>query len=473
MTTDTGRGGAKRRRRLVLAGAVVLLGGVACWSKSADFFAPFPGTTTSTTIPDVDPPLISIIDPLSSVTVLHDHILKFSVLDGTSTNGGAASGLDLSSVTATYGGLTLPLTNDGLNFTGSLTGLSDGAKSFYLTAKDLTGNTAGIYSNFFLKNTPPVINFTTPPTPTQSSSAASVTFNFTVNANDLYPGSAHLNLTKAGPDGICGTADDIVPVIGTGLGQVSGTNFDYTSTFRSGGAFTPSVTTYNGVTNGSSATATYCFGVTALDLATDGFGQPNPNTATVWRTSQVTWGPQFGILQGTVTRSGAPLSGVVVTATGFGSLNATTAADGSYSFPLLAPGSWSASLTCPSGGQLLSGSGTVVAGQTTTVPFSCPPLGPSFAWNLSSTCTHLVGTSRFDLTFGTSPVQASLPYTVTFTGPGIVGSGIQSGTLNGSGAGTASQTVNVYGSYNASITGGGVTGQTTQNIVLLPISSCF
>lgn len=88
-------------------------------------------------------------------------------------------------------------------------------------------------------------------------------------------------------------------------------------------------------------------------------------------------GPTTGTLSGSVTASGAGVPGAALTLqrAGAAPLQASSAANGSYSFSNLTPGNYTVTISPPPGFDVLVGeshtrSASVTAGQTTTVDFT-------------------------------------------------------------------------------------------------------
>lgn len=86
-------------------------------------------------------------------------------------------------------------------------------------------------------------------------------------------------------------------------------------------------------------------------------------------------GPTTGAIGGTVSTSSGGVAGAGLALGGAGTGNATTGGSGTYLFDDLAPGSYTVTITLPSGTTLAQGEAgtkpaTVTAGQTATVNFS-------------------------------------------------------------------------------------------------------
>lgn len=280
-------------RQIGVRGLIVALAftSFACWAKESDFFAPT--QLDPSLLPDITAPIYSNIRPLSTVSVLNSNVLSFTLADPSpGSNGATASGVDVSTVTAKLpSGTSIPLTASGLNFTGNLSSLSDGAVSISLSAKDKAGNTGTSSLGFNLDRTAPVINLTTVPPATQSSSSSSLDKTIGGRITDSNFGTATLNVTQPGPDGQCATADDVAWPTGTTGGTISQNSFDLTSQVKNNsGTFSVTYTAFNGVpTGGTPRTAVYCGYVRAFDTAKDENGADKFNVnGSVWRTD-VTW----------------------------------------------------------------------------------------------------------------------------------------------------------------------------------------
>lgn len=189
-----------------------------------------------------------------------------------------------------------------------------------------------------------------------------------------------------------------------------------------------------------------------------------------------------GGISGRVTVNGAGVAGVTVFT---GPLMTTTASDGSYSFPGLAPGQYQVSISnLPAGAQCpeTTKPATVVSNATTVVDFPCT-LQDFFVTGILTYLHIGPGSSKTCVGFGTvlaprviggEPVpdvaHAGAPYTVTWTGPGTVGPTQRSGNLNASGQGSDSQPINAFGTYNVtvSVTSNGLTRMFQGNISVGP-----
>jgi hypothetical protein len=91
---------------------------------------------------------------------------------------------------------------------------------------------------------------------------------------------------------------------------------------------------------------------------------------------------------------------------------------------------------------------------------------PTFTFTLNPTCQHFSGFSTVYLDVNTSPAQTDAAYTASVTGPsgGVQGSGQFSGNLDAQGHASLQNNINLFGTYNWSVTVGTVTA-TAQKIV--------
>ncbi|HEV8449486.1 MAG TPA: hypothetical protein VGQ44_21875 [Gemmatimonadaceae bacterium] len=275
----------------VLASMLVLAG---CEAKPADFFVP-PSLVENTTptVSDNTPPLFVNPFPVSSLTgPFAINSIHVDINDIIGSNGAAASGVDPSSVSASIGGESLPVTRNGNTYTASLTGLPDGQLGIVWNGKDVAGNRATSTMSLYLKNHGPAITIPAPPPATSQSNGASMPFSIGGTIADAYLFKATGSVLKPGPSNQCGNTDNTPWPSGTGPGQVAGNSWDYTSSVLSNGSFTLNANAFNPVSaGGAPTTLRYCFGVFAEDKATDGGGTAKHNMSVRYITVDQTWMP--------------------------------------------------------------------------------------------------------------------------------------------------------------------------------------
>ena len=376
--------------------AVAVVGG--CELKTYEFFTPDTHGTVTPTLLDIDPPTFTNPGPRLSLSgPFSINSFQYDVNDVVGSNGVAASGVDWNTVTAmrASNGLSLPITHSGSQATGSLNGIADGQIGINWSASDIRGNKSTISQSFFLKNTGPVIGFTTTPLTTFSSNAVSTPFTLGGTITDAYLNSAVGTISKPGVDNLCGTADDVLWPVGTGGGQVSANSFSYTSSALSSGSFSLGYTAYNGVPfGGTSATVRYCILVRADDKATDATGTSKPNVTTKLFESSLTWQPMLpvvGSVTGAVTINGSAATGITVTSNG----QTVSLNGGMYTINNLPAGSQTltlgaipAGVSCPTSPQNI----TIIAGLPITVNFACTqPLPGSITGSVTVNGTPTTG----------------------------------------------------------------------------------
>lgn len=276
---------------IVLASLVAVLG---CEVKPADFFVP-PSVVQNTqpTVGDNTPPIFVNPFPSSSLggpfAINSVHV---DLNDIVGSNGAAASGLDPSSVTASIGGESLPVTHSGNTYTASLAGIPDGQLGIVWSGRDFAGNRGTSTMNLYLKNHGPAITIPAPPASTSQSNGASMAFNIGGTIADSYLFKATGVVLKPGPSNLCGNTDNTPWPAGTLPGQVSGNSWDYTNSVLSNGSFNLGANAFNPVSaGGTPMTLRYCFGVTAEDKATDGLGAAKHNVSVRYVTVDQTWLP--------------------------------------------------------------------------------------------------------------------------------------------------------------------------------------
>src|SRR5687768_15189708 len=259
---------AERRSRsgvILLMTMVIPLTAAMCWSKDSNFFEPEP--LDATLLPDLDAPIYGQIRPIQGVGVLNSNVLSFTLNDPAGTNGAVPSGIDPPTVSARLAnGTAIPLSANGVNYTGSFSTIPDGALTVSLSAKDKAGNTGTGSLSFSLDRTAPNVALTTTPATTATSEADSVRYTVGGTVADPHLSTARLLVTQPGTDAACGTADDVAWPQGSSGGQVSQNTFDLTADVVASGQFSRTFTTYNGVApGGASRIAVYCGLLEAFD----------------------------------------------------------------------------------------------------------------------------------------------------------------------------------------------------------------
>jgi hypothetical protein len=243
---------------------------------------------------------------------------------------------------------------------------------------------------FNLKHTMPIVNITTKPAATQSSSATSVNLTYSGTVSDASIARVFGGVVKPGQDNTCGTADDGQWTVGTGPGQVSGNSVDYTNGVKATGAFSWTYTAYNGVpVGGSPATGSYCMFVTAQDNAVDGTGAAAPNTTTTFFRTDVAWGAP---LQVSFTIG---LDGTYVHSTGFSTLCLAITTT-----PAQPSASYSANVTGPGVSGNGQNTGSLDAAGKATVKNNIVLFG-SYNWNVTIGTTTASATTNVTATAGT------------------------------------------------------------------------
>ncbi len=275
---------------IVLATMAGMLG---CEAKPPEFFD-LPSVSQST-LPVIDntSPVFGNPYPFASLTgPFAINSVHIDINDIVGSNGAPASGVDPSSVTASIGGESLPVTHSGNTYSASLAGIPDGQLGIVWSAKDFAGNRGMSTMSLYMKNTGPVISIPILPPSTSQSNGPSMSFNIGGTIADAYLFKATGTVLKPGPSNVCGNTDNTPWPTGTGPGQVSGNSWDYTTNVLSNGSFNLSANAFNPLSAGGTAqTLRYCFGVFAEDKATDGSGTAKHNMSVRYITVDQTWMP--------------------------------------------------------------------------------------------------------------------------------------------------------------------------------------
>jgi hypothetical protein len=446
-----GRLAATLRRLVAVVLGIAALSG--CFDpKTRTFFDPFTGR-------DITPPAITFLAPMG--VFLNSDDVCFRVTDD----------FDFDPEEIEAGNLVVypvrPLVNLG-EFAADISAGGPGPHTIRVEVPDLAGN-LGIATTNIIKDEddPAVNNFTLPAN--QSSSAASLSLSLGYRISDAsIRNISRFSLFTAGTDNECGTGDDQAVPQGTSGGQANPASQDVTGTGTGTTRdFTANFTLFNGAPPGMTVVRRFCGRVEAFDQAKNCTNQDNPNSMTA--TSNpfiVEWigaAPTTGTLTVTVRVSGQVQQGAQVQITGpGGSATATTDASGIARFENRQPGANNITTTlaghvCP------SATGTVVAGQTTNVDVNCTPQPQDFTVTFNQPGDFYIhigpGNTNVCGRGGTNPAQPGAAYTITWSGPGIVGGNTRSGTLDATGSFFDRQSINLFGMYieNVSVTSGGLT----------------
>jgi hypothetical protein len=182
-----------------------------------------------------------------------------------------------------------------------------------------------------------------------------------------------------------------------------------------------------------------------------------------------------GSVNGVVRTDGNPEHSVTVTLSQGSTTIATTTTDlfGGYSFAGVPAGNYTVTITptssqsCPTTSQSV----TVVSGQPATRNFDCTAAPSQFSVTLATSYRHIaVGSSETCVKITTSPPQPGATWSVTWTGPGNVGTHTRTGTLDANGEAFYRLAIHQVGTYTAtvSVTSNGVTVNASSSV---PVTS--
>ena len=258
--------------------AAILTTAAGCDSISASLFRP------AAAAPDVAPPVFSDPRPAPG-TVVNTEVFTIQVADP-EEGGVEGSGVDPARVEAAVtGGGVLPVAVNLPSVTVLLTGVPEGPVTVALTARDRAGNSAVHLFQAVLDRTPPPLAFLVqaPTLITSSDATARIDLTVQVGADSNYQ-SGQLEIRVAGPDRVCGTADDAaVPtsVVAQPVRALA----------------TPGVHAFQFLLNnpvprgGQPQTILYCWVATARDTARSLTGEPANNVSRISSATAVTWRP--------------------------------------------------------------------------------------------------------------------------------------------------------------------------------------
>lgn len=270
-------------RKLLQISALGL--GLAGCIKSNEFFAT---DLDEAGITDVDPPEFVIYLPTTSGP-LNLTTFDFDVNDLTGSNGVTPSGPNYTTIEVRNGQGLIPLARNGNRFQANLSGVPDGGPYLFgFSGRDNQGNLGQVTRSMFLDRQGPQISITSGSLPA-SSADASVPFSYSGSIQDPNLNTATIVIKRAGTNGICGDADDVVWPVGTGPGQISAGSFPLTP--AASNPFAISFNAQNGVPSGGQpANAVYCAEVSASDNAI-GLNGPAPNMSTFSLRKELRWDP--------------------------------------------------------------------------------------------------------------------------------------------------------------------------------------
>jgi hypothetical protein len=271
-------GRTRNPRRLALAALALALpwAAGACDTISAALFGVAP-----TANPDATAPVFSNPRPAADVAVVSAEAFTIDITDP----GGTPSGVNPASIQAQVIGLIpVPTTVILPTVTVHLSGVPDGPVQVAMVGADFAGNSAAYVFTTVLDRTAPTVGFPAPPDATITTSAPTRSIVFTVQAGvDPNFETLVLVILAPGPDGTCGTTDDVaVPASVVALPERS---------FSASGIYPVTYTLNNPVTPifGPPQAELYCWVATARDTARTLDGEPGANTSRAVASTLVTW----------------------------------------------------------------------------------------------------------------------------------------------------------------------------------------
>jgi hypothetical protein len=208
----------------------------------------------------------------------------------------------------------------------------------------------------------------------------------------------------------------------------------------------------------------------------------NPKTESFFAPAEL----PSGSISGRVTLRGVtPLTGMTLSLL---ATTTTTGANGMYSFHDLAPRTYVVLLAVPAGLICVPDSkeGEVRDGETTIIDFECTQsdflINTQFdfvhvAAGLSFVCVigAVSEASLFANASGVLPALTGATWTVSWAGPGVVGSAQRNGTLDANNKMLDRQQINRFGTYTATltVTANGLTKQATGAVTVgAPQGTC-
>lgn len=465
------------RRATTFAALIV----TACGPKGPEFFSA-PLFTTPPPLVDVTLPIISNLLPIGNV-VLNDGFIGYSATDGVGAAGEPVSGLNIPGMTALFSTTPLGITagTPANYYLIDIGPVLDGLNTVNLRVPDIKGNFATASYSFRKDRTAPTFTGSVPAT--GSSTQLSSSLNLQGTYADQHGFSVSTAYIRQAVNGQCTTTAPLFGQ-GTGAGTVSQNTFQLDPLL---GAFSLNLNLNGAPNDQRPRTTTYCVHYALADPAVDRFGAPRPNQTDRLFPVTYTWElmpvPTRGGITGRVTLNGnTPLPGVIVTA---GGQSQTTDANGNYTLIQLLVGDYTVTLSnLPSATQCvpISKVVTVPAGLNAIADFNCTQtnfsiallflyvhVGPGISYacsTITGTLTSVRGSETVTLENIALENIAGASYTVTWSGPGTVGSTTRNGTLPASSQVLDRQQINAFGTYtaNVSVTYNGVTKQASGNV---------
>lgn len=457
--------------------ALLILG---CRDKDGRYFFPNPfGPPIDVT--DLVPPTIENLRPSTDI-ILSETRISFDAFD----TGQPLSGLDISRLRARYGTLQLPVTRLGTGNTYEIgiDQIGEGQRLINLEAFDFAGNERNASYSLTTDWSGPTATFVGPTAGSSMQSTAQV------NISGTYADASGISVAQyfvRQPVGGQCVATGGLYLTGTGAGTVGQNRYELG---------TSGVYDLNLILNAPSGslpqTITYCWHFHAEDVARDRNGNDRPNfTDRFWKLD-FTWSSAPQVHSVAVTPNNISLTHPTTQ-----QMIAMVSADPGASTSV----TWSATpatvgtidqnglVTTVGAGQLdlqaCSAIAPTVCGaaqlSVLQTPFNFAVSWSLVSWNhvafgggLSNTCGRgqAVVTQGMQTALVTQDMQAALvgsPYTVSWTGPGIVGSSTRNGTLDANGEFFDRQAIAAFGNYTVtvSVTSDGITrtatGTTTVN----------
>jgi hypothetical protein len=344
-------------------------------------------------------------------------------------------------------------------------------------AADVAGNKSSGIVRFDLSRTPPTITANIPASLTSTLPNATLNVTGQIGAHSL--SSSVMYVRQPSANGQCTSTGPLF-----GEGTTAGTVGQSTYQLGTSAQFTIPVILNGPALAQRPRVMDYCFQFGATGNEVNRLGNPNPTRSEQFYKLTYMWEvmpTSPGSIRGRVTvNTTSPLPGITVSS---GPMSTTTDANGNYTLDPVDPGTRTVALGgLPADVQCNPSSKTtdVTSGQSSVLDFNCTRT--NFVVALVMSYVHVsAGLSYSCVLFtanetafsareagGTQAALTGATWSVTWSGPGVVGQTQRSGSMNTSNQALDRQQINLLGTYtaNVSVSANGVTKQASGSVTV-------